>query len=79
MHEKGRDIFEYALKFSRLSFQYITVHFAHYSSVLAKAQLQQHTFIFVLEIQIKILFSSTSQKLRSGFGSVSELRLILTL
>lgn len=77
MHEKGRNIFEYALKFARLSFQCITVYFAHYSSVLAKAQLEQHTFIFMLEIQK--LFSSTSQKLRSEFGSVTELRLILTL
>lgn len=78
MHKKGRNIFEYALKFARLSFQCITVHFAHYSSVLAKAQLQQHTFIFMLEIQTKLLFSSTSQKL-SVFGSLTELRLILTL
>lgn len=77
MHEKGRNISEYALKFARLSFQCITIHFAHYSSVLAKTQLQQHTFIFMLEIQTKLLFSSMSQKLRSGFGSVTEL--ILTL
>lgn len=77
MHEKRRNIFEYALEFARLSFQCITIHFAHYSSVLAKVQLQQHAFIFMLEIQTKILFSSTSQKLRNGFGSVTEL--ILTL
>lgn len=44
MHEKGKSIFEYALEFARLSFQCITVHFAHYSSVLAKAQLQQHLY-----------------------------------
>lgn len=79
MHKKGRNIFEYALKFAKLSFQCITIHFPQYSSVLAKAQLQQHTFIFMLEIHTKILLSSTSQKLRSGFGSVTELRLILTL
>lgn len=64
MQEKGRSIFEYALRFARLSFQCITVHFEHYSSVLAKAQWHQHTFIFMLEVQTKLLFSSTSQKLR---------------
>lgn len=76
MHEKGRNIFEYSLKFARLSFQCITVHFAHYSSVLAKAQLQQHLYVGDSD---KIIILNTSQKLRSVFGSVTELRLILTL